>query len=91
MKVPRKILDSLTSDAAFDLFAADEEFQEYFRGRTIIKTHLKILPGLRGSVSFFYKVHDMPKVKEDLKKRRAEKKKQKLEKRNNKNQRKAEY
>lgn len=88
-KLPRKTLDSLTGDAAFELLSTDEEFQEYIKGRTIIKTQLQVLPGLRGSISFLYKVHDVPKIKEDLKKRKAEKKKQKLEKRN-KNQRKAE-
>ncbi|XP_042213809.1 probable leucine--tRNA ligase, mitochondrial isoform X1 [Homarus americanus] len=87
VKVPRKVLDKLTSDAALDIVSADEEFKEYMGGRTIISTHINVLPGLEAYVSFTYKVQDVSKVKEDLKKIKVEKKKQKLEKRLKKKQR----
>ncbi|KAK8733627.1 hypothetical protein OTU49_006396 [Cherax quadricarinatus] len=90
VKVPRKVLDHLTPEAALDLISAAEDFQDYLGERSIIATHLKVLPGLEASVFFKYKVQDISKVKEALKKMNAEKKKQKLEKRLKKELRKAE-
>ncbi|XP_045584037.2 probable leucine--tRNA ligase, mitochondrial [Procambarus clarkii] len=90
VKVARKILDHLTPDAALDLIAADDDFKDYMEGRSIITTHLKVLPGMEASVHFTYEVQDVAKVKAAFKKMKAEKKKQKMEKRLNKQLRKAE-
>lgn len=81
MKVARRELDSLTPARALQLVSAEEGFQQHLQGRTVKETYLKILPGLRASVSFTYKVHDLARIKEALKKKKEEKKKQKSEKR----------
>ncbi|XP_050728136.1 probable leucine--tRNA ligase, mitochondrial isoform X2 [Eriocheir sinensis] len=81
VKVPRRELDTLTPARALQLVSAEEGFQQHLQGRTVLETYLKILPGLRASVSFTYSVHDLARAKEALKKKKEEKKKQKLEKR----------
>lgn len=81
MKVPRSELDTLTPAKALELVSAEECFQQYLEGRTVSKTYLKILPGLRATVSFKYSVHDLARVKGELKKKKEEKKRLKQEKR----------
>lgn len=81
MKVPRRVLDSLTPEQALQLVSQEENFRQHLEERTVVETHLKILPGLRATVFFTYSVHDVARAKEELKKRKEEKKKQKLKKR----------
>lgn len=81
MKVPRRELDALTPARALQLVSAEENFQQHLQGRTVLETRLKILPGLRASVFFYYSVHDPARAKAALKKKKEEKKKEKLEKR----------
>ena len=87
MKVPRRMLDHLTPEQALQLVSKEQNFQQFLKGRTIVDTKLKILPGLRASVFFTYSVHDVARAKEELKKRKEEKKKQKLENRMKRKQR----
>lgn len=81
MKIPRRELDTLTPAQALQLLSAEEDFRQNLEGRTVVETRLKILPGLKATVSFTYSVHNLAKAKEELKKKKEEKKKQKLEKR----------
>ncbi|KAK4300070.1 hypothetical protein Pmani_027705 [Petrolisthes manimaculis] len=77
VKVPRKALERLTNEEAFELISKEEEFQQYLVGRTVTDTQLAIIKGLNGHVRFSFKIHDKVAVQEQRKKLRAEKKKEK--------------